>query len=90
MELAFAWLLAHPEVSSVIAGATTPQQISANARAADWRLSPAEMEALDGILRALPTLHTPTAHLLPFRPWWDRNEMAISSNYESAILAQFR
>lgn len=69
VELAFAWLLAHPEVSSVIAGATTPQQISANARAADWRLSSAEMEALDGILRALPTLHTPTAHLLSFRPW---------------------
>ncbi len=38
VELALAWLLAHPEVSSVIAGATTPQQISANARAADWRL----------------------------------------------------
>src|SRR5690606_24801422 len=32
-ELAFAWLLAHPEVSTVIAGATSPAQVSANAKA---------------------------------------------------------
>ena len=70
VELAFAWLLAHPEVSSVIAGATTPAQITANARAADWHLSAAEMEELDGILQALAhTWDTPTAHLRPFRPW---------------------
>jgi aryl-alcohol dehydrogenase-like predicted oxidoreductase len=69
-ELAFAWLLAHPQVSSVIAGATTPEQIIANAQAADWHLSAAEMEELDGILQALaPTWDTPTAHLRPFRPW---------------------
>ena len=70
VELAFAWLLAHPQVSSVIAGATTPEQIMANARAADWHLSAAEMEELDGILQALAhTWHTPTTHLRPFRPW---------------------
>jgi aryl-alcohol dehydrogenase-like predicted oxidoreductase len=70
VELAFAWLLAHPPVSSVIAGATTPEQITANARAADWHLSADEMAELDGILRVLaPTWHTPTAHLQPFRPW---------------------
>jgi len=70
VELAFAWLLAHPQVSSVIAGATTPEQITANARAADWHLSAAEMEELDGILQALAhTWDTPTAHLRPFRPW---------------------
>jgi len=67
---AFAWLLAHPPVSSVIAGATTPEQITANARAADWHLSADEMAELDGMLRVLaPTWHTPTAHLQPFRPW---------------------
>jgi aryl-alcohol dehydrogenase-like predicted oxidoreductase len=70
VELAFAWLLAHPQVSSVIAGATTPEQIIANVQAADWHLSAIEMAELDGILQALaPTWDTPTAHLRPFRPW---------------------
>ena len=70
VELAFAWLLAHPQVSSVIAGATTPEQITANARAVDWHLSAVEMDELDGILQALAhTWGTPTAHLRPFRPW---------------------
>ena len=70
VELAFAWLLAHPQVSSVIAGATTPEQITANAKAADWHLSAAEMQDLDSILQALAhTWDTPTAHLRPFRPW---------------------
>jgi aryl-alcohol dehydrogenase-like predicted oxidoreductase len=35
VELAFAWLLAHPQVSRVIAGATAPAQITANAKAVD-------------------------------------------------------
>lgn len=39
LELAFAWLLAHPAVSSVIAGATSPEQVHANAAAANWTLS---------------------------------------------------
>jgi len=34
LTLAFSWLLSHPEVSSVIAGATKPEQIRANAAAA--------------------------------------------------------
>jgi aryl-alcohol dehydrogenase-like predicted oxidoreductase len=70
VELAFAWLLAHRQVSSVIAGATKPEQITANARAADWHLTAEEMAELDGILRVLaPEWSTPTAHLQPFRPW---------------------
>ena len=70
VELAFAWLLAHPQVSSVIAGATTPAQITANAKAADWHLSATEMAELDSILQALAhTWDTPTTHLRPFRPW---------------------
>jgi len=39
LELAFAWLLAHPAVSSVIAGATRPDQVKDNAAAATWALS---------------------------------------------------
>ena len=39
LELAFAWLLASPSVASVIAGATSPAQIAANAAAGSWVLS---------------------------------------------------
>lgn len=38
-ELAIAWLLAHPSVCSVIAGATRPDQLAANAKATEWSLS---------------------------------------------------
>jgi aryl-alcohol dehydrogenase-like predicted oxidoreductase len=44
LELAFAWLLGHPVVSSVIAGATTPEQVHANAEAGAWKLTPEEVE----------------------------------------------
>ena len=50
VELAIAWLLARPQVSSMIAGATKPEQVTANAKAADWRLTPEEMEELNDIL----------------------------------------
>lgn len=50
LELAFAWLLANPSVSSVIAGATRPEQIVANAAAAGWQLSPEELAQIDTIL----------------------------------------
>ena len=50
VELAFAWLLGTSAVSSVIAGASTPDQIRQNAAAADWELTADEMEELNGIL----------------------------------------
>jgi len=43
LELAFAWLLGHPVVSSVIAGATSAAQVKANAATAGWRLTPEEV-----------------------------------------------
>lgn len=43
LELAFAWILAHPVVSSVIAGATKVEQIAANAKGADWKLTADEV-----------------------------------------------
>ena len=46
LELAFAGLLAQPAVSSVIAGATSPEQVKSNAAAGDWRLEPEDTEAL--------------------------------------------
>lgn len=45
-ELAFAWLLAQPEVASVIAGATRPEQVDENVSAGQWRLSADDMAAL--------------------------------------------
>ena len=46
-ELALAWLLSRPEVSTIIAGATRPEQVDANAKAADWKLSPDELKEID-------------------------------------------
>jgi aryl-alcohol dehydrogenase-like predicted oxidoreductase len=50
VELAFAWILARQSVGSVIAGASTPDQIRQNAAACDWELTPDEMDELAGIL----------------------------------------
>jgi aryl-alcohol dehydrogenase-like predicted oxidoreductase len=49
LDLAFAWLAAQPFVSSVIAGATKPEQVAQNAAAVDWVLTPAELEEIDRI-----------------------------------------
>jgi aryl-alcohol dehydrogenase-like predicted oxidoreductase len=43
-ELAIAWLLAHTEVSTVIVGARTAQQVDQNARAVSWSLTPQERD----------------------------------------------
>jgi aryl-alcohol dehydrogenase-like predicted oxidoreductase len=52
LELAFSWLLAHRVVASVIAGASSAQQLSANAAAAGWKLAPADLQEIDALLRA--------------------------------------
>ena len=50
LELAISWLLAHDVVASVIAGATRPEQVRANANAAGWRLSGEELSEVDKIV----------------------------------------
>lgn len=50
LELAFSWLLARPIIASVIAGAMNPEQIQANAKAANWHLTPADLTEVDAIL----------------------------------------
>jgi aryl-alcohol dehydrogenase-like predicted oxidoreductase len=50
LELAFAWLLGHEVVSSVIAGATAPDQVRANAATAEWRLSPDEVAEVTALV----------------------------------------
>jgi aryl-alcohol dehydrogenase-like predicted oxidoreductase len=47
LELAFSWLAARPAVSSVIAGATKPEQVEQNVKAADWALTPEEIAEID-------------------------------------------
>jgi len=50
LKLAFAWLASRPAVASVIAGASSPEQAQANAHAADWKLSEADLAEIDRIL----------------------------------------
>jgi aryl-alcohol dehydrogenase-like predicted oxidoreductase len=52
LELAFAWLLARREVVSVIAGATSADQIRSNASASAWRLTDAERAEVDALVPA--------------------------------------
>ena len=50
VELAFAWRLARQSVGSVIAGASTPDQICQNAAAAEWELTQEDIDELTVIL----------------------------------------
>ena len=50
LELAFAWLLANPNVSSVIAGATKAEQVVSNAKAGDWTLTDGEYDEVTAML----------------------------------------
>ena len=47
LDLAFSWLLAHPALASVIAGATRPEQVEQNVKAARWTLSAEELSEVD-------------------------------------------
>jgi aryl-alcohol dehydrogenase-like predicted oxidoreductase len=49
VQVAFSWLAAQPSVGSVIAGATTPEQVRQNAAAADWAPTGADLAELDRI-----------------------------------------
>jgi len=50
LELATSWLLSRPTVASVIAGAMRPEQVHANATAANWTLSDADLRELDSLV----------------------------------------
>jgi aryl-alcohol dehydrogenase-like predicted oxidoreductase len=51
LELAMSWLASQPEVGSVIAGATRPEQVAENAKAVDWKMSAEELKAVDKLTR---------------------------------------
>ncbi len=45
-----AWLLSHPWLASVIAGAMNADQLSANVAAVDWKLTEEDLTRLDSII----------------------------------------
>jgi aryl-alcohol dehydrogenase-like predicted oxidoreductase len=50
LELSMSWLANQPVVASVIAGATSPEQVAANAKAAEWTMLDTEMAEVQSIL----------------------------------------
>jgi aryl-alcohol dehydrogenase-like predicted oxidoreductase len=48
--LAFAWLLSRDFIPSVIAGATKPEQVEANAATVDWKLTDEDLAELQELL----------------------------------------
>jgi aryl-alcohol dehydrogenase-like predicted oxidoreductase len=50
-QLALAWILGHENVSSAIIGASRPEQVEDNAKAAGVRLSADVVSEIDGILK---------------------------------------
>jgi aryl-alcohol dehydrogenase-like predicted oxidoreductase len=51
LEVAIGWLASQPHVSSVIAGATRPEQVEQNVQAGEWKLTGEEMAEVDAITR---------------------------------------
>jgi aryl-alcohol dehydrogenase-like predicted oxidoreductase len=54
VDLAFAWLKARDVVASVIAGATTAEQVRTNAAAGTWNLTPGEVAEVDALAPTAP------------------------------------
>jgi aryl-alcohol dehydrogenase-like predicted oxidoreductase len=50
LELAVSWHTSHPLVASIIAGATTPEQVHANVAAANWALTAADRGEVDAVI----------------------------------------
>ncbi len=51
LDVAIGWLASQPHVPSVIAGATTPEQVEQNVNAAQWRLTPEEIAEVDSLTK---------------------------------------
>jgi len=65
LELAMSWLSGQPGVSTVLIGASSPDQLERNATAVDWKLTSEERSTVDGLLTGiqdqgvLPFNHVP-------------------------------
>ncbi len=51
LELAVGWLASQAQVSSVISGATNPDQVTENVKAGNWKLTPEELAEVDKLTR---------------------------------------
>ena len=49
-ELAIAWLIAQPEVGTVIVGARHAQQVVENLKSADWIITPEERDEVAALV----------------------------------------
>jgi aryl-alcohol dehydrogenase-like predicted oxidoreductase len=58
LDVAIGGLAAQPAVTSVIAGATRPEQVAANAAAGTWMPTAGDLEALVALRPSLPTSAT--------------------------------
>jgi aryl-alcohol dehydrogenase-like predicted oxidoreductase len=47
LELAMSWLASRSEIASIIAGATSPEQVRANASAVNWSLTAQDLAQID-------------------------------------------
>jgi aryl-alcohol dehydrogenase-like predicted oxidoreductase len=54
LDMAMGWLLSRPMLSSVIAGATKPEQVEANIKAAEWRPTAEVNAAIDAVTKPGP------------------------------------
>lgn len=52
LDLPLGWLASNSNVGSVIAGASTPEQLEQNLKAVEWRLSGVEMTEIDHLIQA--------------------------------------
>jgi aryl-alcohol dehydrogenase-like predicted oxidoreductase len=49
LELAMSWLATRPAMTSIIDGATRPEQVHANVAAVGWKLTEDDLAEIDGI-----------------------------------------
>jgi aryl-alcohol dehydrogenase-like predicted oxidoreductase len=66
-QMALAWVLRRPEVSSAIVGASRPEQVAANAAGSGITLSQEALDRIDAILKPV-VLYRPVAA----KPLWKR------------------
>ena len=50
VQLAIAWVLANPSVSSALVGAKSPEQVYHNAKAADWHLTDGDLLEIESLM----------------------------------------
>lgn len=50
LELAISWLASNQQIATIIAGATSPEQVTANARAASWEMTADDLTTIEQIV----------------------------------------